>query len=171
MLYISLILSSISLAISIYNWWYDFKHTKAKIDLIFKECKFLDNVNGNPIAFHFIIENLSHLDVSISRMFLCVNDKRYEFDSLPCQILVYTSPQEERLKYSCGLPLNIPGLGACGDFFCIRLDDYNDLNVRKLFTSDVGVHIKTNRKFEHTFKIELSTQKITSPSFMLIDNN
>lgn len=155
---VTFIMSLISLSLSVYNWWYDFRHTKAKINVIFKECKFIGNVSGSPLSFHLIIENLSHLDVSISQMLLNIDEELYEFDSLPYHILKYESSEETKIHYSCGLPVTIPGLGACGDFFCIKLDEHENFAINSLFSKKVSIIVKTNRKFEGEFSINLNTK-------------
>ena len=156
---ISLAISLVSLGLSIYNWWYDFHHTCANINIIFKGCRYLENVSGRPLSFYLIIENLSHLDVSISRMILYVDNKCYEFDSLPYHIIKYESPIKNDIRYSGELPLTIHGLGARGDFFCIRLDDYDDLNYENLLNKEVGIYITTNRKFKKMFKFKITSDK------------
>lgn len=149
-----------SFGLSAYNWWYNFYHTCAKINIIFKGCRYLENVFGRPLSFYLIIENLSHLDVSISRMILYVDNKCYEFDSLPYHIIKYESPIKDDIRYSGELPLTIHGLGARGDFFCIRLDDYYDLNYENLLNKEVGIYITTNRKFKKMFKFKITSDKI-----------
>lgn len=160
----------ISLLISLYNWWFNFRHTKAKLNLIFKHCKIIRNQPGTPMSFHLIIENLSHLDVSISRMFLCVGDKRYEFDSLPYQIMKYTSPEETKLQYSSALPITIPGLGAYGGFFCVRLDDYKNFDISSFLSDKVSIFISTNRKFQKSFDIELKSDEAETLSYTPVEH-
>ena len=160
----------ISLLISLYNWWYNFRHTKAKLNLIFKHCKLIHKQAGSPLSFHLIIENLSHLDVSISRMFLCVGDKRLEFDSLPYTILKYTSPEETKLQYSSALPITIPGLGAYGGFFCVRLDDYKNFDISSLSWDKVSIFITTNRKLQKSFKIDLKAENIKMYSYAPVEH-
>ena len=148
----SAIIAVISLLLSLYNWWYDFRHTKAKINLIYKEHELM-NIYGTPLRFNLIIENLSHLDVSISRMFLKVGKEIYEFDFLPYHVIAMNAPEEAKIIYSSSLPITISGLGAFGGFLCIRTDNYPNFNMQSLYTQDVSVIVHTNRKLKKSFTI------------------
>lgn len=146
------IISVISLLLSLYNWWYNFIHTKAKINLIYKEHKLLAT-DGTPLCFNLIIENLSHLDVSISRMFLKVGKEIYEFDFLPYHVIKMNAPEETKIIYSSSLPITISGLGAFGGFLCIRTNKYQNFNIESLYTQKVSIIVHTNRKLKKSFII------------------
>lgn len=150
----ALFISLLSLTISTYNWWYNFKHTKAKINLIYKEHKLID-IPGYPLSFNLIIENISHLDVSISRMFLKVGGKKYEFDCLPNHVMELTAPDESKIIYSNSLPISISGLGAVGGFFCVRTAEYPNFKMQSLYDNTVSIIVCTNRKLIKSFNIDL----------------
>ncbi len=150
------VIALLALILSIYNWYYDFVHNKANINLIFKSCKHLGNVYGKPLSFYLTIENLSHLDVSISRMFLHIGDVSFEFDTLPNYVMEYSSPYDVNHIFSKELPLKITGLGAVGGFFNVNTKDFPLLEASQLFEKDVSITVHTNRKLVKTFKIDIN---------------
>lgn len=150
------VIALFALILSIYNWYYDFVHNKANINLIFKTCEHIDNVYGKPLSFYLIIENCSHLDVSISRMFLNIGDDSYEFDSLPNYVMEYSSPNDINHIFSKELPLKITGLGAVGGFFNVNTIEHNSFEKSLIFNNNVSITLHTNRKLKKTFKIDIT---------------
>ena len=139
--------------ISIYNFLYNFRYNKAKVNLIYKGCHFLRNVSDMPLAFHLILENESHLDVSVSRMYLVIDGNKYEFTGLPHQVYFMKNGQSKEIIYSKELPVFIPGLGACGGHFCVDTFESPEIISNFQKSKNVKVLIKTNRKFKKTFPI------------------
>lgn len=150
------IIALLALILSIYNWCYDFVHNKANINLIFKTCKLLENVSGKPLSFHLIIENRSHLDVSISRMFLIIGNTSYEFDSLPNYVMEFSSPHDIKHIFSKELPFKITGLGTFGGFFNVNTEENHNIVKNELFNEPISITIHTNRKLVKTFKIDIN---------------
>lgn len=156
--YVRTFTSLAGLLISIINSIYLISTNTFNIDLIQKSYLFSDNRKMHPIAFEFAIENNSRIQVSVLRMFLLVNDQRYEFQWDKERIRRREHKTNDEVieaysTYSLTLPQSISGLGAIGGFFFVNTS--NELNRTDFLNSKVYVEVWTNRG-KKKFKVNLS---------------
>lgn len=153
---ITFIIAVISFILSVYNFLYSLFINRSNLKIIYKSHIFCDNIPECPIIFNLILENKSRLDISISRLFLKVNDCIYEFDSEPNWIGEKTQRTGNKITdkitlHSLEIPQTIPGLGAVGGSFWV-----NTSNNFKFNKSDqVTIITHTNRgKFKYTINFD-----------------
>ncbi len=142
--------------ISIINSIYLISINTFNINLIQKSYAFCENEYKHPAYFEFAIENNSRLQLSLSRMFLYVNDRKFEFKWEKERIGRTEFKSGDRLiegysTYSLTLPQSIPGLGVIGGFFYVETD--KSITEREFINSKVYVEICTNRG-NKKFKID-----------------
>lgn len=145
---ITFFIALISFLLSLFNFISILIANRKHIKLTYKIHHECPTFNEHPIFFELIIENLSKLDISVSRMFLIVGEVSYEFSSLP--EFVYETTQrtgstitDRKTYYSNSLPQTIKGLGVLGGFFWVNT--CNAFNYNNLYTSDVSLCLYTNR--------------------------
>lgn len=144
--------------ISIINSIYIIAVNSFKMSLVQKSFAFCDNHIGHPAYFELTIENKSRIQMSISRMFLIINDVKYEFQWEKERIAHFEFKTgnvvtEEYSTYSLTLPQNIPGMGAIGGFFFVPTDD--EISRRDFLNAEIWIEIHTNRG-KKKFKVDLS---------------
>ena len=83
--YISTYIAVASFVISIANSIYLICINSFKISLIAKSYALCDNLEGHPIYFELAIENNSRIPLAVSRMYLNVNERKYEFYGMLCK--------------------------------------------------------------------------------------
>ncbi|GEM_PF-3534293 len=105
-------------------------------------------LTDKPIFFELIFENNSRRSISITRMFLNIDNKKFEFFSFPQ--LVYEENNKtcgritsEQKEYSLVLPKTIDGFGVLGGFFCVLTN--NCVDFKKLSTAKLSLSVHTNR--------------------------
>ena len=156
--YVSTCISLAGFILSVINSLYLIAVNSFKIDLIQKSYAFCDTLDRHPVYFELAIENKSRIQVSISRMFLLVNNKKYEFQwekerigrtEFKCNGELI----EGYSTYSLTLPQSIPGFGVIGGFFYVVTD--SSINESDLKSADVKIEIHTNRGRKR-FKVYLS---------------
>jgi hypothetical protein len=119
---IALFISGVSLIISVFSVIYQAYSNHAKITLSYRS-----HFCGEGINFYLTIENYSRLDISISRMFLIVNEKTFEFRYTPKVIITVATTKgrevtDRKELLSTALPFTIKGLGAVGGYFSVLAD-------------------------------------------------
>jgi hypothetical protein len=144
--------------ISIVNSIYLVSVNSFKAALVQKSYAFCDNRNGHPAYFELAIENKSRIPMSVSRMFLIINNQKYEFQWETERIGHFAfktngKVTEEYSTYSLTLPQNISGMGAIGGFFFVPTDDL--ISRSDFINSQLWIEIHTNRG-KKKFKIDLS---------------
>ena len=134
------ILSVLTITINAYK-------NRCKVNVTYKGIRTI-NENFPYIAFELIMENKSMLPVSVTRMFLKIDDSKYEFEYLPHQYYIdtYRNNKTESVinVSSIPLPVNIDSLGAIGGCFYILNSDIIRNHV--LNTPKIKMIIHTNRR-------------------------
>lgn len=99
------------------------------------------------IWFDFLIENLSNFPVSISRIFISINDNTYEVlhEKYRVHSLTenFSGSKEVFSVYTIPLPVKLEGLGSIGGYFQLRMPQY--LAEENFLKSSVVVTLYTNR--------------------------
>lgn len=166
---ITLTISAIALVISLYNWWYNFHHTKAKISFHLKSSFCHNSPNAKLLFLFAIIDNRSHLDVSISNITLIIGKKHFAFEYLP-----HNLPEKLNGSFlkSSGLPILISGLGSYGGYSCINLTDNPELiELLKNFDSEIKFVIATNRKKTFTYRVKAKDIALDCGSSLFTSRN
>lgn len=121
---ITLIISLLGLILSISNTTYLFIVNRKSLKVTFK--KYIDcNPIDNSMFFNLIIENRSRTKISISRMFLVIDNLKLEFDAYPSPIFSRIDKTGKKVDssitlYSQTLPKDIDGLCSIGGLFEIE---------------------------------------------------
>lgn len=120
----TLIISLLGLILSISNTTYLFIVNRKNLKVTFKnyvDCSRTDK----SMFFNLIIENRSRTKISISRMFLIIDELKVEFDAYPAPVFWRTEKTGERIDssitiYSQTIPKDIDGLCSVGGLFEIE---------------------------------------------------
>ena len=148
---ITFIIAVLSFILSVYNFLHSLFTNRANLKIIYKLHTVCNNLLDYPIIFNLVIENKSRLDISISRLFLKVNDCMYEFDSEPNWIGEKTRRTGNNITdkitlHSLVIPQTISGLGAIGGYFYVGT--YKNFKFNK--SDQVTIIAHTNRgKFKY----------------------
>lgn len=148
--------------ISVANSVYLISVNSFKINLIQKSYSFCAREMNHPVYFEFAIENKSRTPVSVSRMYLNVNKKRYEFQWDKerighCEFKTGEVVTEAYSTYSVTLPQIIQGCGVVGGFFYVETD--NSLTEKEFESSEISIEIHTG-KGRKVFKTDLSKMSV-----------
>ena len=148
---ITLIIAILSFMLSLYNFFYSLLINRSNLKLIYKSHSCCNLTPEYPIIFNLVFENKSRLDISISRLFLKVNESTYEFDSETNWIGEKTNRTGNKITdkitlYSLEIPQTISGLGAIGGYFWVGT--YKKIEFNK--SDQVTIIAYTNRgKFKY----------------------
>lgn len=132
------------------------------INLIQKSYAFCEREQCHPAYFEFSIENKSRLPVSISRIYLIVDNNKYEFQWEKQRIGRHefrtgNEVTEAYSTYSITLPQVIQGCGVVGGFFYVETEE--SLIEKDFLNSEISVEIHTN-KGKKKFKTDLSKMSV-----------
>ncbi|MBP1546329.1 MAG: hypothetical protein J6A37_06995 [Oscillospiraceae bacterium] len=144
--------------ISVINSIYLISVNSFKLSLIQKSFAFCDNHKGHPVYFELTIENKSRIPMSVSRMFLIINNQKYEFQWETERIGHFEfktngKVTEQYSTYSLTLPQNVSGMGAVGGFFFVPTDD--SISRTDFLNSQLWIEIHSNRG-RKKFKVDLA---------------
>lgn len=148
---ITLIIAVLSFMLSLYNFLHSLLINRSNLKLIYKSHSCCNFAPEYTIIFNLVFENKSRLDISISRLFLKVNESIYEFDSELNWIGEKTRRTGNKITdkitlYSLEIPQTVSGLGAVGGYFWV--DTYKKLELNK--SDQVTIIAYTNRgKFKY----------------------
>ena len=148
--------------ISAVNSIYLISTNSFNINLVQKSYAFCEHVQNHPIYFEFAIENKSRLPVSISRMYLIVDKKKYEFQWEKERIGRHefkagNEVTEAYSTYSITMPQVIQGCGVVGGFFYVETEE--SLREKDFLNSEIIIEIHTN-KGKKKFKTDLSKMSL-----------
>lgn len=160
--FISTYIALAGFIISIANSIYLICINSFKVSLITKSYAICSDLEGHPIYFELAIENNSRIPLSVSRMYLNVNEKKYEFQWEKERIGHFEFRTngivtEEYSTYSETLPQIIQGCGVVGGFFYVETEDA--LKEDEFMNSEISIEIHTNRG-NKTFKTDLSKMSV-----------
>lgn len=156
--YISTYIALAGFVISIANSIYLINVNSFKISLIIKSYAICSNLERHPLYFELAIENNSRISLAVSRMYLNVGEKKYEFKWEKERVGHFEFKTngvltEEYSIYSETLPQVIQGYGAIGGFFYVETE--SNLNEGDFMNSEMSIEIHTNRG-KKCFKTDLS---------------
>ena len=118
---ISLVIAVIGFILSVYNFVHEKMQNRMKINIPYKN-HFIAEHDHKSITISLAFENLVKNPISISRIYLCVDDKKYDFYWIPQFVLRATQQTngqviDEINVHSIPLPFTIEGYGVVGGFF------------------------------------------------------
>lgn len=118
---ISLVIAVIGFILSVYNFVHEKMQNRMKINITYKN-HFIAEHDHKSITISLAFENLVKNPISISRIYLCVDDKKYDFYWIPQFVLRATQQTngqviDEINVHSIPLPFTIEGYGVVGGFF------------------------------------------------------
>lgn len=118
---ISLVIAVIGFILSVYNFVHEKMQNQMKINITYKN-HFIAEHDHKSITISLAFENLVKNPISISRIYLCVDDKKYDFYWIPQFVLRATQQTngqviDEINVHSIPLPFIIEGYGVVGGFF------------------------------------------------------
>ena len=148
---ITFIIAVLSFVLSVYNFLHSLFINRSNLKLIYKSHSYCNFAPEYTIIFNLVFENKSRLDISISRLFLKVNESIYEFDSEPNWVGEKTRSTGNKITdkitlHSLEIPQTISGLGAIGGYFWV--DTYKKIKFNKY--NQVTIIAYTNRgKFKY----------------------
>lgn len=110
---ITLAIAILGLLGSIFSWVFNFLSRRKKIRFLIYDYQRLGDIH----QFVFSIENLSQLPISISRIFLVIDNKKYECTYIPKRVSETTREIgrkviERKSEYSLPMPIVLTSLGA-----------------------------------------------------------
>lgn len=157
---IKTLISTLAFILSLINTAYLIYTQRFKLNASFKEYTIVDSICDKPLILGTIIENYSRVPTSVSRMYLYINNKKYEFSWFPQ--IVFSSSFNDKSEnksstadvWSLCFPQNISSLGSCCGYFVVRTE--GKFNVDDLKKSNCRIEIHTNRG-KRKFKIDFST--------------
>ena len=162
---ISFSIAVIGFILSLYNFFKSIWRNRSKIRFRCKSCHIGKTEQRNLVYFQFAFENCSQLPISISRIFLHINEDQCEFNWVPEFIL-----KRERLRgdnviekkeyYSEQIPHTIDGLGIWGGFFCASLP--YEINHSRFLQSRKKIVLYTNRG-KKRLKLPITSKMIDFP--------
>lgn len=147
--------------LSIYNFVHERRQNKMKLAVTYKN-HHLSNSDQKGLNISLCIENLVKEPIAISRMYLILNSKKYEFFWIP-QIIYYADFKKnnkilDEIKiHSVELPTRLEGNGVIGGFFFVKLDRiFTD---EELKVSNPSITIYTNKGIQ-TYSIEINNPSV-----------
>ena len=145
---ITTIIATLSFILSLWNFLKDLWESRSKLNFIYKSCMICEKKAPHKMYFEFCFENNSTLPITISRMFLKINDEKAEFPWVPT--IVYTEDTKENSQITAEyqqtserFPHTIDALGVWAGFFAIITDGI--YKKKDLLCSNISLIVHTNR--------------------------
>ena len=137
----------ISFILSVYNFAHEKLQNRMKLNITYKN-HFIAEHDHKSITISLAFENLVKNPISISRIYLCVDDEKYDFYWIPQFVLRATRQAngevtDEINVHSIPLPFTIEGYGVVGGFFFTKAPqsvyDLENANTSLLVYSNKGI--------------------------------
>lgn len=137
----------ISFILSVYNFAHEKLQNRMKLNITYKN-HFIAEHDHKSITISLAFENLVKNPISISRIYLCVDDEKYDFYWIPQFVLRATQQTngqviDEINVHSIPLPFTIEGYGVVGGFFFTKAPqsvyDFENANTSLLVYSNKGI--------------------------------
>ena len=137
----------ISFILSVYNFAHEKLQNRMKLNITYKN-HFIAEHDHKSITISLAFENLVKNPISISRIYLCVDDEKYDFYWIPQFVLRATRQTngevtDEINVHSIPLPFTIEGYGVVGGFFFTKAPqsvyDLENANTSLLVYSNKGI--------------------------------
>ena len=137
----------ISFILSVYNFAHEKLQNRKKLNITYKN-HFIAEHDHKSITISLAFENLVKNPISISRIYLCVDDEKYDFYWIPQFVLRATRQTngevtDEINVHSIPLPFTIEGYGVVGGFFFTKAPqsvyDFENANTSLLVYSNKGI--------------------------------
>ena len=118
---INFVIAVIGFTLSVYNFVHERMQNRMKINITYKN-HFIAEHDHKSITISLAFENLVKNPISISRIYLCVDDEKYDFYWIPQFVLRATQQTngqviDEINVHTIPLPFTIEGYGVVGGFF------------------------------------------------------
>lgn len=157
---ITFLIAILGFGLSIYNFLHERFQNRLKLRVTYKN-HHISQVKGqeNELTISLSVENLVKNPLSVTRMFLNINCKQYEFYWVP-QIVYYADYKcrnkiLDKIKlHTIDIPFKLDGYGVVGGFFFVSTD--KKLTDQFLFNSSTSITVYSN-KGKHTYPISFDT--------------
>lgn len=133
--------------LSLYNFFHEKLQNRMELNVTYKN-HFISEHDNMGITMSLSFENLVANQISISRIFLSINDEKYDFYWIPK--FVYRSALQTNGKvfdeiniHTIPLPFQIDGYGVVGGFFFVKVP-YHITN-EILLNSDTSLVVHSNK--------------------------
>lgn len=152
---ITTIIAIIGLILSLYNFFSNLYNNRVRLRIEYISCCYIDS----SLAFTFVFENFSRLPITISRLFIDLGSKRYEFQwhsellEFGLNRNLFVNPGGK--FSSLGFPCEITGLGAVSGVFLINRSSLPPLPL-KLKNETAQLYLHTSRGKRKTKIVSLS---------------
>lgn len=118
---ITFIIAVIGFILSLYNFFHERLQNRMKLHLTYKS-HFISEHDNSGVTISIAIENLVANPISISRMFLNINEVKIEFHWMPQFVFHSTISSnniihDEIKVHTIAIPFTIEGYGVVGGFF------------------------------------------------------
>lgn len=140
--------------LSIYNFVHEKNQNKMKLQVIYKN-HFITAHDSQGITLSLSFENLVANPISISRIYLCINNEKYDFYWTP-QFVFRNTQQcngevlDEINVHTIPLPFKIEGYGVVGGFFFTKAS--HNITNEQLLASKTSLIVHSN-KGKNTYEI------------------
>ena len=137
----------ISFILSVYNFAHEKLQNRMKLNITYKN-HFIAEHDHKSITISLAFENLVKNPISISRIYLCVDDEKYDFYWIPQFVLRATRQTNGEVTaeinvHPIPLPFTIEGYGVVGGFFFTKAPqsvyDLENANTSLLVYSNKGI--------------------------------
>lgn len=131
---------------------------KFKLKISFKDYTIIKSLSDKPLILGISIENLSRTPISVSKMYLYINNEKFEFSWFPLPVFTSSITQNGKKQneidvYSLYLPQNISSLGSCCGYFVVKSE--GAFTIDDLISSKCSIEIHSSRG-KRRFKIDFS---------------
>lgn len=160
---ITFIIAILGFGLSLYNFVNERLQNRLKLFVTYKS-HFISDVTGheNELTISLAVENLVKNPISITRMFLNINSRKYEFYWIP-QIVYHADFKcgntilDEIKVHTVNIPFEINGYGVVGGFFFVVTD--KQLTDKQLYESATSITIFSS-KGKRTYPISFDNPSI-----------
>lgn len=154
---ITFIIALIGFILSIYNFVHERLQNRMKLKIIYKNHG-ISEYDSSGITIAMAIENHVAQPISVTRMFLNINDVSIEFYWIPQIVFSSELKQKERILastnvHSIELPTIIEGYGVLGGFFYTKYPTTITNKFLKDAKTSITVHTNKGKK---TYEINLN---------------
>lgn len=142
---ISFVIAVIGCMLSVYNFVHEKLQNQMKINITYKN-HFIAEHDHKSITISLAFENLVKNPISISRIYLCVDNEKYDFYWIPQFVLRATQRTngqvfDEINVHSIPLPFTIEGYGVVGGFFFTKAPQ----SIYDLENTDTSLLVYSNK--------------------------
>lgn len=160
---ITFVIAILGFVLSVYNFVHERSQNRMKLHVVYKNHS-ISEIRGreNELTISLAFENLVEKPISISRIFLNINSKTYEFYWVPQFVYLADCKSgdtklDEIKIHTVDIPFEINGYGVVGGFFFVSTD--KKLNDKQLHESTTSITLFSN-KGKRTYPISFDNPRV-----------